>query len=74
MPGTKLLVLLSGTALLSGCAGATFDRPCPRTTEFPTGLQREAAREIMQMPAGSALPRMMDAIAADRAFNRALCP
>jgi hypothetical protein len=28
----------------------------------------------MQMPAGSALPRMMDAIAADRAHNRAICP
>lgn len=68
------LGLLSVTALLIGCSGATFsERPCPRVTDFPAALQREAARELMQMPPGAALPRMMDAMAADRAFNRAVC-
>jgi hypothetical protein len=73
MQAIKRLGLLSAMALAGACSTVN-SRPCPRTTEFPTDLQREAAREIMQMPAGSALPRMMDAIAADRAFNRALCP
>ena len=68
-----LPALLSATALLSACTTAVSERPCPRVTEFPPSLQREAARELVQMPAGAALPRMMDAMAADRAFNREIC-
>lgn len=65
----RLLVMLSAMALLTGCA-AVDSRPCPRVTEFPVELQRQAAVEMTTAPA---LTRMMDAMAADRAFNRAIC-
>ena len=62
--------MLSALALLSGCGAGTSDRPCPRVTEFPAALQRQAAVELATAPA---LARMMDAMVADRAFNRAIC-
>ncbi|WP_256437514.1 hypothetical protein [Roseococcus sp. SDR] len=40
-------------------------------TEFPKPVQLQAAEEIEGKPA---ITRMMDAMAADRAFNRAVCP
>jgi hypothetical protein len=69
----RRLVMLSVTALLTGCAAGVSDRPCPRVTEFPAGVQRQAAAELSGLSPGAALPRMMDAMAADRAFNRAVC-
>jgi thiamine pyrophosphate-dependent acetolactate synthase large subunit-like protein len=69
----RLLVMLSGMVLLSACGTAVSDRPCPRVTEFPAELQRQAADELLTHPV-PALARMMDAMAADRAFNRAVCP
>ena len=66
----RQLVTLSVLVLLSGCAAEISDRPCPRVTEFPADLQRQAAAELTTAPA---LARMMDAMAADRAFNRAVC-
>ena len=66
----RRLVMLSGMVLLTGCATAVSDRPCPRVTEFPAALQAQAADELASAPA---LARMMDAMAADRAFNRAVC-
>jgi thiamine pyrophosphate-dependent acetolactate synthase large subunit-like protein len=69
----RLLVMLSGMVLLNACGTAVSDRPCPRVTEFPAELQRQAADELLTYPV-PALARMMDAMAADRAFNRAVCP
>jgi hypothetical protein len=66
----KRLAMLSALVLLSGCGAAISERPCPRVTEFPAALQQQAAAELATAPA---LARMMDAIAADRAFNRAIC-
>lgn len=66
----RQLVTLSALVLLSGCAAAISDRPCPRVTEFPIELQRQAVVELANAPA---LARMMDAMVADRAFNRAIC-
>lgn len=66
----RLLVMLSAMALLTGCATGVSDRPCPRVTEFPRDLQLQAAEELATAPAAR---RMMDAMAADRAFNRAVC-
>ena len=66
----RLLLLPSAMALLTGCAPVVSDRPCPRVTEFPLALQAQAAEEMATAPA---LARMMDAMAADRAFNRAVC-
>ena len=63
-------VMLSVLVLVSGCGAAISDRPCPRVTEFPVELQRQAVAELATAPA---LARMMDAMAADRAFNRAIC-
>jgi hypothetical protein len=77
MSRPMLPALLSAMALLTACGTAVSSRPCPRVTEFPIGLQRDAGRELVQMQLanpGAALPRMMDALAADRAFNRAVCP
>ncbi len=65
----RLLVMLSAMALLTGCA-MVDSRPCPRVTEFPRDLQLQAAEELATAPAAR---RMMDAMAADRAFNRAVC-
>jgi hypothetical protein len=69
----RLLVMLSATALLSACGTVVSDRPCPRVTEFPAELQRQAADELLTHPV-PALARMMEAMAVDRAFNRAVCP
>ena len=66
----RRLVTLSALVLLSGCGAAISDRPCPRVTEFPAELQRRAVVELANAPA---LARMMDAMAADRAFNRTIC-
>ena len=66
----KQLAMLSALVLLSVCGAGISDRPCPRVTEFPADLQRQAAAELTTAPA---LARMMDSMAADRAFNRAVC-
>ena len=66
----RQVVTLSALVLLSGCGAGISERPCPRVTEFPAELQRQAVLELANAPA---LARMMDAIAADRAFNRAIC-
>lgn len=66
----RRLVMLSVLVLLSGCGAAISERPCPRVTEFPLELQRQAAVELATSPA---LARMMDVMVADRAFNRAIC-
>lgn len=67
----RRLVMLSATVLMCGCGAAISDRPCPRVTEFPRDLQLQAAEEMVASPG---LRTMMDAMAADRAFNRAVCP
>jgi hypothetical protein len=65
---------LALTALLAACAAPPVaNRPCPKITEFPPELQRQAADELTAYPV-PALRRMMEAMAADRAFNRAVCP
>ena len=66
----KQLAMLSALVLLSGCGAGISDRPCPRVTEFPAEVQRQAEVELATSPA---LTRMMDAMAADRPFNRAIC-
>jgi len=66
----RLLLMLSAMVLLTGCGAAVSSRPCPRVTEFPPALQNQAADELRSAPA---LAQMMDAMAADRAFNRAVC-
>lgn len=67
----RLLVMLLAMGLLAGCEAVLSDRPCPRVTEFPRDLQLQAADELVTAPA---LRTMMDTMAADRAFNRAVCP
>lgn len=74
----RLLLTLSAMALLNACAPAVSSRPCPRVTEFPRETQLESLAEIkaagdagVQMPATW---RMLNAMAADRAANRAICP
>lgn len=57
-------------ARLCGCGTAISVRHCPRLTEFPVELQEQVAAERANAPA---LARMMDAMAADRAFNKAIC-
>lgn len=58
---------------LAGCGATVADRPCPRVTEFPSAVQARAVEELATLPPGSALAQMLDAMAADRAFNRAIC-
>jgi hypothetical protein len=65
-----LLAPLSAMALLTACAPAISDRPCPRVTEFPSAQQAQAAIEIEGRPA---ITSMMGAMAADRAYNREIC-
>jgi hypothetical protein len=66
----RLLLTLLATTWLTGCA-TVASRPCPRVTEFPAGLMAQAADELTAAPA---LRQMMQAMQADRAFNRAVCP
>lgn len=70
----RRLVMLLGAVLLTGCAAAISDRPCPQVTPFSAALQERALVELEALPAGSALRQIMDATYADRAFNRAVCP
>jgi hypothetical protein len=65
------LLTPAALVLLSACAAAVSDRPCPRVTEFTPALQLRAGAELETAPA---LQVMMDAMAIDRAFNRAICP
>lgn len=61
---------LSATVLVSACAPGLSERPCPRVTEFTLRLQQEVIEEIKDAASAA---RMLDAMAADRAFNRAIC-
>jgi len=68
------LTSLVAALALAGCGATTVaERPCPRVSEVPAALQRQAAEEIARLPSGSALERMLDALASDRAYNRAIC-
>lgn len=58
---------------LSACGNQVSNRPCPRVSEFPELYQLRAADELATLPRGAVLPDMMDAMAADRAWNRAVC-
>jgi len=70
----RAVTSLTLATLLTACATPPVaNRPCPRVTEFPAELQRQAADELTTYPV-PALQRMMQAMAADRAFNRAVCP
>lgn len=66
-----LPVTLLVTTFLTGCVEATSSRLCPRVTEFPKPLLTAAAAEIEGRPA---ITEIMRGMAADRAFNRAICP
>ena len=67
--------MLLATGLLIGCETVVSERPCPRVTEFPLEMQRRAAVELAGLrSADSVLPGMMDRIAEERAYNRAICP
>jgi len=68
------LAPLVAALALAGC-GATVvaERPCPRVSELAPALQRQAAEELAGLPPGSALARMLDAVAADRAYNLQIC-
>jgi len=60
--------------VIAGCGATTVaERPCPRVSEVPAALQRQAAEELAGLPPGSALERMLDAVAADRAYNLQIC-
>jgi len=67
-------VLLLAALALAGC-GATVvaERPCPAVSELAPALQRQAAEELAGLLPGSALARMLDVLASDRAYNRAIC-
>lgn len=69
----RLPLTLLGTVLIAGCE-TVASRPCPRVTEFSPAVQRQAADELASLPRGAALPAMMDRLAEDRAYNRAICP
>jgi len=68
------LASLVAALVLAGCGTTTVaERPCPRVSEFSPALQRQAAEELTTLPPGSALERMLDAVAADRAYNLQIC-
>lgn len=46
------------------------ERPCPRMADFPAELRQEVT---VVLAAARTLAWMIDPIAADRAFNRAIC-
>ena len=67
------LASLVAALVIAGCGTTISERPCPRVSEVPAALQRQAAEEIARLPSGSALERMLDVLASDRAYNRAIC-
>ena len=67
------LTSLATALVLAGCGATISERPCPRVSEVPAALQRQAAEELAGLPPGSALERMLDILASDRAYNRAIC-
>jgi len=68
------LASLIAALVLAGCSATVVaDRPCPRVSEFSPALQRQAADELAGLPPGSALERILDVLASDRAYNRAIC-
>ena len=68
------LAPLAAALVIAGCGTTTVaERPCPRVSEIPAALQRQAAEELAGLPPGSALERMLDAVAADRAYNLQIC-
>ncbi len=70
----KRLLTLPAMVLFTGCGMVVSDRPCPRVSDFPPAVLGRAAEELAAMPPGAALPVVMDRLAEDRAFNRAICP
>ena len=70
MKRMKLAALLAGMVALSGCGTEVFNRPCPMVTTFPPALLARAADEIEGRPA---ISQVMDGVAVERAFNRAIC-
>lgn len=67
-----LPALLVATMCATACAPApSSSRPCPRVTEFPVELQRRAAEELKTAPAAR---EIMQGVAVERAYNRAICP
>ena len=68
------LTSLVAALVLAGCGATVIEqRPCPRTSEIPPAIQRQAAQELASLPPGSALARILDVMASDRAYNRAIC-
>ena len=68
------LASLVAALVIAGCGTTTVaERPCPRTSEIPPAIQRQAAQELASLPPGSALARILDVMASDRAYNRAIC-
>ena len=67
------LASLVAALVLAGCGATISERPCPAVSELAPALQRQAAEEIARLPSGSALERMLDVLASDRAYNRAIC-
>lgn len=69
--------MLTVMVLLAGCQTAVSNRPCPRVTEFARQVQTDAMEEIKQASErGVNMPnlwQMLNAMASDRAFNRAIC-
>jgi hypothetical protein len=59
--------------VIAGCGATISERPCPAVSELAPALQRQAAEEIARLPSGSALARILDVMASDRAYNRAIC-
>lgn len=68
------LALLSAMALSACSATVVSERPCPRVTGFSPEVQAGALAELDAPPPKPNLARMLDALAGDRAFNRAICP
>ena len=67
------LASLVAALALAGCGATISERPCPAVSELAPALQRQAAEEIARLPSGSALARILDVMASDRAYNRAIC-
>lgn len=65
----RLLLMLSALAL-ANCSSGVASRPCPMVTEFPPDVQQRADYQMREAPD---VARMMDAMATDRAYNRAVC-
>ncbi len=68
----KLLAALLALGL-ANCSGPVVSRVCPQVTEFSAIQQSAVEAEMLAPPNKPAIRYLLDRVAEERAYNRAVC-